>query len=145
MKFLYFFYTCHLYLLEKQVTETLWFEKFEFSRVFVNHLIYTRSTLVMFPPGLHQLSQGSSTDGLTSNQNKLLQNHCLCSCCLFVCFSTTTLHYGKTSLLWICLYFQRTSFQSCCFFFFVLFFYSDATLKTCVMQPFSFYREQASC
>lgn len=42
MKFLYFFYTCHLYLLEKQVTETLWFEKFEFSRVFVNHLIYTR-------------------------------------------------------------------------------------------------------
>lgn len=36
------FYTCHLYLLEKQVTETLWFEKFEFSRVFVNHLIYTR-------------------------------------------------------------------------------------------------------
>lgn len=38
MKFLYFS-TCHLYLLEKQVTETLWFE---FSRVFVNHLIYTR-------------------------------------------------------------------------------------------------------
>lgn len=52
MKFLYFS-TCHLYLLEKQVTETLWFEKFEFSRVFVNHLIYTRSTLVMFPLGLH--------------------------------------------------------------------------------------------
>lgn len=42
MKFLYFS-TCHLYLLEKQVTETLWFEKFEFSRVFVNHLIYTPS------------------------------------------------------------------------------------------------------
>lgn len=56
---------------------------------------------------------------------------------MFVCFSTTTLHYGKTSLLSICLYFQRTSFQSCC-----CFFYSDATLKTCVMQPFSFLQRK---